>query len=97
MKTALDLPDDLAREVKILAAKQGRKLKDVVAELIRRGLDMAADAASEPLSPLVIDTNTGLPMVACRHSARTSERLTPNRVANLLLDQEVAWNLETRR
>lgn len=38
MKTTLDLPDELMREIKIRAAIQGRKLKDVVAESIRRGL-----------------------------------------------------------
>ena len=38
MKTTLDLPDDLMREVKIRAATQGRKLKDVVTDAIRTGL-----------------------------------------------------------
>ena len=34
----LDLPDDLARRVKWLAAHQDQKLKDMVADLLRRGL-----------------------------------------------------------
>lgn len=38
MKTTVDLPDDLLREVKILAAQQHRRLKDVLAEVIGRGL-----------------------------------------------------------
>lgn len=38
MKTTLELPDHLMRAVKIRAAKTDRKLKDVVAELIQRGL-----------------------------------------------------------
>ena len=38
MKTTLDLPDDLMREVKILAAQQGKKLKDVLADTLRSGL-----------------------------------------------------------
>ena len=38
MKTTLDLPDDLMREVKIRAAQQGKKLKDVMAETLRCGL-----------------------------------------------------------
>jgi len=32
LKTTLDLPDDLMREVRICAARGGRKLKDVIAE-----------------------------------------------------------------
>ena len=34
----LDLPDDLARRVKLLAVHQDQKLKDMVADLLRRGL-----------------------------------------------------------
>lgn len=46
MKTTLDLPDDLMREVKIRAAQEGRKLKDLLAEAIRTGLDAAPSGAS---------------------------------------------------
>jgi hypothetical protein len=38
MKTTLDLPDDLARAVKLRAVEENRKLKDVIADLLRRGL-----------------------------------------------------------
>lgn len=43
MKTTLDLPDALMREVKIRAVHQQKKLKDIIAELLERGL--AADRA----------------------------------------------------
>jgi len=39
MKTTLEIPEDLMHAVKVRAAATGRKLKDVVAELIRRGLE----------------------------------------------------------
>jgi plasmid stability protein len=32
MKTTLDLPDPLMRKIKVRAAGEGRKLKDLVAE-----------------------------------------------------------------
>ena len=38
MKTTLDLPDDLMREVKIRAVHEHKKLKDTIAELIRKGM-----------------------------------------------------------
>ena len=38
MKTTLDLPDDLMREVKIRAVHEQKKLKDAIAEFIRRGM-----------------------------------------------------------
>lgn len=44
VKTTLELPDRLMRKVKIRAAQTDRKLKDVVAELITRGM-------AEPDSP----------------------------------------------
>ena len=46
MKTTLDLPNDLVREIRLRAVSEGKKLKDVVADLIRRGLgrDDAAPA-----------------------------------------------------
>ena len=39
MKTTIDLPPDLVREMKILAVHEGRKLKDVAADLLKRGLN----------------------------------------------------------
>jgi hypothetical protein len=45
MKTTIDLPPDLVREMKLLAVHEGRKLKDVAADLLKRGLN------SEKISP----------------------------------------------
>jgi hypothetical protein len=38
MKTTLDLPEDLMREVKIRAVHEHKKLKDIIAEMIRKGM-----------------------------------------------------------
>ncbi len=38
MKTTLDLPDALMREVKIRAVHEQKKLKDAIAEFIRKGM-----------------------------------------------------------
>ena len=38
MKTTIDLPDELVKELKLRAIHEGKKLKDAVAELLRRGL-----------------------------------------------------------
>jgi plasmid stability protein len=42
MKTTIELPDDLIKEVKLLAVDEGRKLKDVVADLLRQALGGAS-------------------------------------------------------
>ncbi|MEO8084964.1 MAG: hypothetical protein ABI780_14165 [Ardenticatenales bacterium] len=39
MKTTLEFPDDLMIQVKIEAARRRRKLKELVPELVRAGLD----------------------------------------------------------
>ena len=62
MKTTLDLPDDLMREMKIRAASQGRKLKDVVADTLRSGLTKDAPVKTLKIS---IPAAGGLPYFEC--------------------------------
>ena len=57
MKTTLDLPDELMRDVKIRAAQEQKKLKDTVAELLRRG--MAADTAAVTKFPKPVKLRGG--------------------------------------
>ena len=38
MRTTLDLPDELATEIKILAAQERITLKELISELLRGGL-----------------------------------------------------------
>ncbi len=63
MKTTLDLPDELMRGMKIRAASEGKKLKDVIAEAIRDSL-----AIESPVKALKIITpdDGGLPYFDCR-------------------------------
>jgi Arc/MetJ family transcription regulator len=39
MKTTIDLPDDLYRETKALAALSGRTVKDLITELVRERVE----------------------------------------------------------
>lgn len=68
MRTTVDLPDDLHRIATSLARHNGRSLGQVVAELMRRGLEAPAAGASgdrvgEPAAVYVISPITGLPVV----------------------------------
>jgi hypothetical protein len=38
MKTTLDLPDELVREMKLRALMQGRTLRDLAADFLRQGV-----------------------------------------------------------
>jgi len=81
MRTTLDLPDDLMREVKIRAVKENRKLKEAIADLLRRGL---SQRRSEPR----VRRRVTLPIVECSHEAGPGEEMTPERVASILLEEE---------
>ena len=53
MKTTLELPDELMREVKIRAVhEQHKKLKDTVAELIRKGIAADKSRTAKLLRPV---------------------------------------------
>ena len=91
MKTTLDLPDDLMRAVKIRAVEENRKLKDTIAELLRRGL------AREPGVPPTVRRRVTLPLVECAHEARRGEEMTPERVAQILLEEEAEAHRATLR
>ena len=88
MKTTLDLPEELVRAMKIRAATEGRKLREVAAEVIQKGL-----------SPPV--TNTGsagtrvkLPFFEGSTPVKSEEQLTPQKIHEILLNQEIEWHHE---
>jgi hypothetical protein len=90
MKTTIELPDSLVREIKLRAIYEGRKLKDVVADLLRKGLDAPEMAeTADTRGTVTRDGRTGLPLIQCRHRAAPGKQLTPERVAAILLDQEL--------
>ena len=84
MKTTLELPDDLMRTIKIRAVNEDRKLKDVVAELLRRGL-----ATEEPTQAL-IERRISLPLIRTKKAIRPELEATPQRIAELLEEEEAA-------
>ena len=64
MKTTLDLPDDLVRELKLRAVMQGRTLRDLVADFLRQGLGLAVPrpATAPSGSPVEIGAD-GIPII----------------------------------
>jgi plasmid stability protein len=89
METTIDLPDALARAVRLRAIKEGRDLKDAVTDLVRIGLAASGDGPDTLAPPAVtVDPKTGLPVIECPHEALPEEEMTPDRVADILLQQE---------
>ncbi len=83
MKTTLDLPDDLLRAMKMQAVQEGRKFKDVAAEIFRRGLPQPPPAASRPARHRV-----KLPLIKAEPGARPFE-LTGERIHDLEMESEM--------
>jgi hypothetical protein len=81
MKVTLELPGKLVREMKLQAAQEGRKWKDVAEQIFRRGL-------ATPRSSKSPRRKSKLPLIECEHAASSATEITPARVADLLLRQE---------
>ena len=82
MKTTVDLPAELVRAIKIRAIEENRKLKEMIAELLRRGL------AGAPVEPSAVGRRVTLPLVQTAHPAKPDEEMTPERVAAVLADED---------
>ena len=76
MRTTLNLPDELMKSVKILAVEQNRTLQDVIAELLRRGLESHQPQQRHRVK---------LPLIDC---SKSSAEMTPEALAQILLEQE---------
>lgn len=69
MKTTIDLPADLVREIKLRAVHEGRKLKDVAAELLKRGLGLHETSAWSAKKPKIArDSISGFSVIKSRRS-----------------------------
>ena len=88
MKMTLDLPVDLVREMKLKAAHEGRKLREVATEIFRLGL-------ASPKPPGEISRKrVRLPLIECGATETPTRELTADRVADILLNQEADWTHE---
>ena len=72
------------RAVKVRAAEENLELREVVTNLLRRGL--AATSAEKP----VVRNRVQFPLVECAHPAKPGDELTPERVAKILGEAEIS-------
>lgn len=97
MRTTLDLPDPLFHAIEVRAAERGLPVAATMRELLEDGLAAKGAADGGLQRPVVTtDPKTGLPRVECKAAALGHE-LTPERVAEILLDQEAAWHQAASR
>jgi hypothetical protein len=80
MKTTIDLPEDLVREMKFRAVREGRKLRDVAEEVFRRGL-------AAPTSSPGVRHRVKLPIIPTPPGAKSFE-LSGERLLELEIEAE---------
>jgi len=81
MKTTFELPEDLVREMKFRAVREGRKLRDVAAEVFRRGL-------AAPVPSPGVRHRVKLPIIPAPEGAKPFE-LSGERLLELEMEAEV--------
>jgi len=79
---------ELIREMKLRAADEGRKLRDVATEIFRRGLMQAGPTGA------TVRHRVKLPLIHCGAPMAPAKPLTADQVADVLLKQEVEWSHE---
>jgi len=87
MRTTIDLPEDLLRRAKAIAALRGVKLKDLVASLLAKGL-------MEPEQAERLGHDRPIP-VSLRPSGRTIPSLTNAELEEIFLRDDLKeWGLD---
>lgn len=89
MRTTIDLPDDLGRQVKVRAAQDGESIKSLIARALEREL-AAGRGGGAPRKPV------RLPVL--RSHAPGALKLTPDEVGAWLVREEAAvYGADVRR
>ena len=83
-KTTIELPDELVRDLKVKAVRENRKLKDLVTDLLRQSLYAESKPKSEKLFQ-----RAPFPIFSGGHPAAEGKELTPERLHEILLEDEV--------
>ena len=86
MKTTIELPDDLVRMLKVRAVHEERTLKDLITEILQDGVDAGHE---EPQA-----RRARFPLLPESKLAQPGRYLTPGRVHELLMEDEVRHAIE---
>lgn len=94
MKTTLELPDTLVREIEKKAVLEGRTFKNILIALLRAGIALEASQSPPRASPR---RRPRAAVVKRRPAGAGWHELTPERVADILHAQDALWHAMTRR
>ena len=92
MRTTMDLPDDLMRAIKMRALQEGKKLNEIMPELLANGLK--TDRVKLTKARLGVDEKTGLLVIL---GGKTPKReMTPTELSDILNEQEASYHIPPR-
>ena len=98
MKTTLDLPDNLVRELKLRALLQGQTVKSLVAEILGQGLGVSGRVTAEvlPVRSMVEVGTDGLPFIRTCAVAPASQ-MSVHELLNLEQESQLEKDLQRAR
>ena len=98
MKTTLDLPDNLVRELKLRALLQGQTVKSLVAEILGQGLGVSGRVTAEvlPVRSMVEVGTDGLPVIRTCAVAPASQ-MSVDELLNLEQESQLEEDLQRAR
>ena len=94
MKTTVEIPDALFQVIHAQAQQRGQNFDRAMAEILQRGI--AGVSESDSLSKPVRSRHpkTGLSVIMGGRRPLPGQELTPERIDEILLEQEVEWHRE---
>ena len=95
MKMTIDLPESLIRQLKLRAVRNGKKLKELTADLLRDGLRQPQTEETRATARIVKSKLSGFPMLEAQGKATSP--LSPDDVAQALINEEATWAIENMR
>lgn len=96
MKTTLDLPDEIVREMKLRAVMQGRTLRDLAADFLRQGLGMAAPRPATTL-PQKLPFDIGADGIPIFHGSADAPATRMTLKELLQLEQDALYQEDMQR
>lgn len=91
MKTTVEIPDELMKAIKLRALEEGKKLNEIMRELLSSGLQNKEPKLSKPR--IGVDER-GFPVILGGKTPK--KELTPADISEILIEQEASYQIYPR-
>jgi hypothetical protein len=93
MKTMVEIPESLFVVITKRAEESGQDFTSTLSDILRRGIEQTSIAEEQLATPiLTTDSRTGFQVIEGGHPPLPGQELTPEKIAEILHEQEVAWH-----